>query len=45
MVRGLQNAGISIYHSTDSHTNIACLVKQEEMRNALQALHDEFELA
>jgi aspartate kinase len=45
MVRGLQQAGISIYHSTDSHTNIACLVKREEMRNALQALHDEFELA
>lgn len=45
MVRGLQRAGISIYHSTDSHTNIACLVKREEMCNALQALHDEFELA
>ncbi|MGE5607470.1 MAG: aspartate kinase [Bacteroidota bacterium] len=45
MVKGLQRAGISIYHSTDSHTNIACLVKREEMCNALQALHDEFELA
>ncbi len=45
MVRGLQQAGISIYHSTDSHTNIACLVKREEMCNALQALHDEFQLA
>ncbi|NLW47240.1 MAG: aspartate kinase [Firmicutes bacterium] len=45
MVRGLQQAGISIYHSTDSHTNIACLVKREEMCNALQALHEEFELA
>lgn len=44
MVRGLQKAGISIYHSTDSHINIACLVKREEMSNALQALHDEFEL-
>lgn len=45
MVKGLQQAGISIYHSTDSHTNIACLVKREEMCNALQALHNEFELA
>lgn len=45
MVKGLQRAGISIYHSTDSHTNIACLVKREDMCNALQALHDEFELA
>ncbi len=45
MVKGLQKAGISIYHSTDSHTNIACLVKREEMCNALQALHNEFELA
>ena len=45
MVKGLQRAGLSIYHSTDSHTNIACLVKREEMCNALQALHDEFELA
>lgn len=45
MVKGLQQAGISIYHSTDSHTNIACLVKREEMCDALQALHDEFKLA
>lgn len=45
MVKGLQRAGISIYHSTDSHTNIACLVKREDMCAALQALHDEFELA
>ncbi|NLY75240.1 MAG: aspartate kinase [Firmicutes bacterium] len=44
MVKGLQQAGISIYHSTDSHTNIACLVKREEMCDALQALHNEFEL-
>jgi aspartate kinase len=45
MVRGLQKAGISIYHSTDSHINIACLVKRDDMCNALQALHHEFELA
>jgi aspartate kinase len=45
MVKGLQKEHISIYHSTDSHINIACLVKQEDMCGALQALHDEFELA
>lgn len=45
MVKGLQKEHISIYHSTDSHINIACLVKQEDMCGALQALHDEFGLA
>jgi aspartate kinase len=44
MVQGLQKQRIAIYHSADSHTNIACLVKQEEMSKALQALHDEFGL-
>jgi aspartate kinase len=44
MVRGLQQAKIPIYHSTDSHINIACLVKRDDMCKALQALHDEFKL-
>lgn len=44
MVHGLQIQRIAIFHSVDSHTNIACLVKQEEMSKALSALHDEFEL-
>lgn len=44
MVHGLQQAGISIYHSTDSHVSIACLVRQDEMVKALRALHEEFEL-
>ncbi|TCL61798.1 aspartate kinase [Hydrogenispora ethanolica] len=44
MVRGLQRARIAIYHSTDSHINIACLVRQDDMCNALQALHEEFQL-
>ena len=44
MVHGLQKSEISVYHSADSHTNIACLVKSNEMGLALQALHDEFEL-
>lgn len=45
MMKGLKQAGIAVYHSTDSHINIACLVKQSEMSKALQALHDTFELA
>lgn len=44
MVQGLQKQHIPIFHSADSHTNIACLVKQEEMSKALRALHDEFGL-
>jgi aspartate kinase len=44
MMRGLQQAGIAVYHSTDSHINIACLVKQNEMSKAMQALHESFEL-
>ncbi len=44
MVKGLQQAQISIFHSTDSHTNIACLVRQSDMCNALQSLHCEFQL-
>lgn len=44
MVQGLQKQRIAIFHSADSHTNIACLVRQEEMSKALRALHDEFEL-
>lgn len=44
VVYGLSRAGISIFHTTDSHTNIACLVKREEMSKALLALHEEFGL-
>ena len=45
MVKGLQQANIAIFHSTDSHTNIACLIRQSDMCSALQALHLEFQLA
>jgi aspartate kinase len=44
MVHGLQKQHIAIFHSADSHTNIACLIKQAEMSKALRALHDEFGL-
>jgi aspartate kinase len=44
MMRGLQRAGIAVYHSADSQINIACLVKQSEMSKTMQALHESFEL-
>jgi aspartate kinase len=44
MMRGLQQAGIAVYHSADSQINIACLVKQSEMSKTMQALHESFEL-
>jgi len=44
VVRGLNKAGIGILQSTDSHTNISCLVPAAEMCRAMEALHDEFDL-
>lgn len=44
VVHGLCKAGIPIFQSTDSHTNISCLVRREDMSKALQALHEEFHL-
>lgn len=42
VVRGLNKAGITILQSTDSHTNISCLVRASDMSRALEALHEEF---
>ncbi len=44
VVKGLYLAKVPLYQTADSHTNIACLVKKEDMSRALTALHDEFEL-
>jgi aspartate kinase len=44
VVQSLFMAGIPIFQSTDSHTNISCLVRREDMPKALQALHKEFHL-
>lgn len=38
----LLEAGIDLYHSTDSHITIACLVKQADMEKAVQVLHKAF---
>ncbi len=44
VVNGLYKANVQLFQTTDSHTNIGCLVKQEDMTKALKALHDEFGL-
>ncbi|NLB17519.1 MAG: aspartate kinase [Syntrophomonadaceae bacterium] len=44
VVEALADNDISILQSGDSYTNIWCLVKQEDMKKAVRALHDKFEL-
>lgn len=45
VVRGLNKAGVPIFQTTDSHTNISCLVHEADLSSAVKALHDEFGLA
>lgn len=42
VVQALNRQKIALLQTTDSHTNISCLVLREDMSKALQALHDEF---
>ena len=44
VVEGLYKARVPLFQTADSHTNIACLVKKEDMIKALRALHEEFGL-
>jgi aspartate kinase len=44
VVEALSDHDIPILQSGDSYTNIWCLVKQEDMKKAVRALHDKFEL-
>lgn len=44
VVEGLYKAQVPLFQTADSHTNIACLVKKEDMITALRALHEEFGL-
>jgi len=44
IVEALNDCDIDIQQAGDSYTNIWCLVKQEDMKKAVQALHDKFEL-
>lgn len=44
VARALCAAGAAVYATTDSHANIACLVRTEDAARVVQALHDEFSL-
>jgi len=44
VVAALNNQEINILQSGDSYTNIWCLVKENDLEKAVNALHDKFEL-
>jgi len=44
VVEAMAENDIPILQSGDSYTNIWCLVNKEDMKKAVQALHDKFEL-
>lgn len=44
IVDALNNAGIKIYQTTDSHTSIACLIEKTKEKAAISALHKAFKL-
>ncbi|MDI3327234.1 MAG: aspartate kinase [Alicyclobacillaceae bacterium] len=44
VVEALAEQGIEILQSADSHTTIWCLVREEDMRRAIRALHAKFGL-
>ncbi|MFO7815119.1 MAG: aspartate kinase [Halanaerobiales bacterium] len=44
IVNTLHEVGVKIYQTTDSHTVISCLIKEEDKIKALNALHDAFNL-
>ena len=44
IVNALSSNNITIYECTDSYTTISCLVKKQDEKKAITALHKEFEL-
>lgn len=44
VARALHAAGAPVYGTADSHANISCLVRAEDVRRVVAALHDEFSL-
>lgn len=44
VVNCLEQEGIPIYQTTDSHANISCLVMEEHIPRAVKALYREFQL-
>ena len=45
VVRSLEQANVPIFQTTDSHANISCLVREEDLIAAVRALFAEFELS
>ncbi len=44
IVEALCEAGIEIYQTTDSHTTISCLISESHEKEAVQTLHNAFNL-
>ncbi len=44
IVRSLSGKGIKILQTSDSHMTISCLIKEEDLRLAVNALHEGFNL-
>jgi len=42
--RCLSEAGVEVYHSTDSNITISCLIPSNRLRAAIEAVHKEFSL-
>jgi aspartate kinase len=45
VIRALSKCGIEILQTSDSHTTISCLIDSKYVNQAVNALHQEFELA
>ncbi|MBO8125917.1 MAG: aspartate kinase [Firmicutes bacterium] len=45
IAKALTEAGVEIFQSVDSHANISCLVREDQLEAAIRALHKEFALA
>jgi aspartate kinase len=44
VVEGLSRSGVEILQTADSHVTISCLVEGSQLKTAVQALHDAFDL-
>lgn len=45
IIRSLSNEGVAVLQTADSHMTISCLIKHEDAKQAVKALHEEFKLA
>jgi len=45
VVRSLEKADVPIFQTTDSHANISCLIREDDLLAAVRALFAEFELS